>query len=121
VEAALEAPVWDGQAVWLHGDLLATNLLVRNGRLSGVIDFGCLGVGDPACDVMVAWTYLLPDTRRVFRDAIQVDHANLASRSRLGTVLRADRLPYYQTTNPVLAGIARRAVDEAIADFRGVA
>ena len=120
-EAALEAPVWDGQAVWLHGDLLATNLLVRNGRLSGVIDFGCLGVGDPACDVMVAWTYLLPDTRRVFRDAIQVDHATWHRGRGWALSFGLIALPYYQTTNPVLAGIARRAVDEAIADFRGVA
>jgi aminoglycoside phosphotransferase (APT) family kinase protein len=115
-EAALEAPLWGGQAVWVHGDLLATNLLVCQGCLSGVIDFGCLGVGDPACDVMVAWTYLLPDARGVFRDAIQVDdatwHRGLGWALSFGLIA----LPYYQTTNPMLAGIARRAIDQAIAD-----
>ena len=72
-EAALEAPVWQGPAVWLHGDLLSANLLAQHGRLSAVIDFGCLGVGDPACDVMVAWTYLSAETREVFRAALPVD------------------------------------------------
>jgi aminoglycoside phosphotransferase (APT) family kinase protein len=61
-EAALQAPAWHGRAVWLHGDLQAGNLLAQRGRLSAVIDFGCLGVGDPACDVMVAWMYLSADT-----------------------------------------------------------
>jgi aminoglycoside phosphotransferase (APT) family kinase protein len=120
-EAALETPVWEGRSVWLHGDLLATNILVRSGRLSGVIDFGCLGVGDPACDVMVAWTYFLPDTRRVFRDAIQVDQATWHRGRGWALSFGLIAMPYYQTTNPVLAAIARRAVDEAIADYRGVA
>ena len=54
-EAALEAPEWTRPPVWIHGDLDARNLLVTEGRLGGVIDFGGLGVGDPACDVMVGW------------------------------------------------------------------
>ena len=69
---------------------------------------------------MVAWTYLLPDTRRVFRDAIQVDHATWHRGRGWALSFGLIALPYYQTTHPVLAGIARRAVDEAIADFRGV-
>jgi aminoglycoside phosphotransferase (APT) family kinase protein len=62
-EAALEAPQWPGPPVWIHGDLDARNLLVQEGRLSAVIDFGCLGIGDPAWDVMVAWKVLSAETR----------------------------------------------------------
>ncbi len=115
-EAAFQAPEWQGLAVWLHGDLLATNLLAQHGRLSAVIDFGCLGVGDPACDLMVAWTYLSADTRNVFRVALQVDDAAWARGRGWALSFGLIALPYYQDTNPVLAGIARRAIDEALAD-----
>src|SRR4029450_13389512 len=50
------ATTWEGKPVWVDGDVAASNLLVRNGRLSAVIDFGSSGVGDPACDVAIAWT-----------------------------------------------------------------
>src|SRR4029077_19799795 len=65
-EAAVYAPAWKGKDVWLHGDLHAANLLAQHGRLCAVIDFGCMGVGDPACDAMVAWTYLSAQTRDAF-------------------------------------------------------
>jgi aminoglycoside phosphotransferase (APT) family kinase protein len=58
-DAALRAPEWPDPPVWVHADLMPGNLLVRDGRLSAVIDFGTVGVGDPACDLVVAW-YLLP-------------------------------------------------------------
>jgi aminoglycoside phosphotransferase (APT) family kinase protein len=115
-EAALQAPSWQGPAVWLHGDLLAANLLAHHGRLSAVIDFGCLGVGDPACDVMVAWTYLSAETRDVFRAALPVDDATWARGRGWALSFGLIALPYYQRTNPVLAGIGRYAIDEALAD-----
>src|SRR5262249_56879231 len=65
-EASLRAPRWHGPAVWIHGDLHPVNLLVHQGRLSAVIDFGCLGVGDPACDLIIAWSFLSADSREVF-------------------------------------------------------
>jgi aminoglycoside phosphotransferase (APT) family kinase protein len=74
-ERALEAPDWDGAPVWIHGDLDARNVLVRDGRLSAAIDWGCLGVGDPACDVMVAWKLLDAETRPGFREALPIDDA----------------------------------------------
>lgn len=64
---------WDRPAVWVHGDITATNLLVVNGRLSAIIDFGCCGVGDPACDLAIAWTAFAGDSRRDFRDGIAAD------------------------------------------------
>ena len=59
--------------VWLHGDVAATNLLVRDGDLSAVIDFGCLAVGDPACDLMIAWTFLDGESRTLFRQTLDID------------------------------------------------
>ncbi|WP_069630041.1 aminoglycoside phosphotransferase family protein, partial [Streptomyces niveus] len=77
-DAALAAPAWDGAPVWFHGDFHTGNLLTVDGHLSAVIDFGGLGVGDPACDLMVAWTTLSAETRPVFRAALGVDDATWA-------------------------------------------
>ena len=59
-EAAIKA-TWQGPPVWFHGDVSAANLLVKRGRLGAAIDFGCSGVGDPACDTTVAWTLFSED------------------------------------------------------------
>jgi aminoglycoside phosphotransferase (APT) family kinase protein len=66
---------WEGPAVWVHGDLAAGNLLVRDGRLAAVIDFGGCGVGDPACDLVLAWTWCDAPTATVLRDAVALDDA----------------------------------------------
>jgi len=71
-EAALHAP-WHGSPVWVHGDVATGNLLVRDGRLCAVIDFGCCAVGDPACDTVIAWTFLSGAARRLFRSSLPVD------------------------------------------------
>lgn len=67
------ATAWTRPPVWVHGDLAAGNLLIRDGRLAAVIDFGCLAVGDPACDLVPAWTMLPRDARAVFRAALDID------------------------------------------------
>jgi RNA polymerase sigma-70 factor (ECF subfamily) len=72
-EADAAAPAWAGEPVWLHGDLSAGNLLARDGRLSGVIDWGLLGAGDPACELQVAWSLFDAAGRAAFRDAMAVD------------------------------------------------
>jgi aminoglycoside phosphotransferase (APT) family kinase protein len=74
-ERALAAPPWPGPPVWHHGDLDVRNWLVRDGRVSGVIDWGEMGVGDPACDVMVAWKLHSPAARDAFREALPTDEA----------------------------------------------
>jgi len=117
-DAALQALEWHGPPVWIHGDLSPLNLLVQRGRLSAVIDFGCLGVGDPACDLIVAWNLLSAETRDVFRATLQVDAATWARGRGWALSVGLIALPYYQHTNPVLAGIARRAIDEALADHQ---
>jgi aminoglycoside phosphotransferase (APT) family kinase protein len=74
-ERALAAPPWDGPPVWHHGDLDARNWLVREGRITGVIDWGAMGVGDPAVDVMVAWKLHSESARDAFREALPTDDA----------------------------------------------
>jgi aminoglycoside phosphotransferase (APT) family kinase protein len=115
-DAALQAAAWHSPPVWIHGDLSPLNLLVEWSRLSAVIDFGCLGVGDPACDLQVAWNLLSADTRDIFRTALQVDDATWARGRGWALSVGLIALPYYQSTNPALAGIARRAIDQALAD-----
>jgi aminoglycoside phosphotransferase (APT) family kinase protein len=115
-EDALAAPLWHGPPVWLHGDLQSGNLLAVDGRLSAVIDWGCLDVGDPACDVMPAWSYLPEEARDAFRAALPVDDATWARGRGWALSVGLIALPYYETTNPVLAGIARRSIDAVLAD-----
>jgi aminoglycoside phosphotransferase (APT) family kinase protein len=116
-DEALRAPQWERPPVWAHGDLDSRNLLVEEGRLSAVIDWGGLGVGDPACDVMVAWKVLSADTRDIFRTALSVDEATWA-RGRgwaLSQALMA--LAYYTLeTNPVLVREAQGWIAEVLAD-----
>lgn len=72
------ATAWTGDPVWVHGDVAAGNLLVRDGRLAAVIDFGSSGVGDPACDTVIAWTLLSGASRAAFRTALGLDDATWA-------------------------------------------
>lgn len=71
---AATATAWNHPAVWFHGDVAPGNLLVDgDGRLSALIDFGTCGVGDPACDLVLAWTFLAGDARRAFHEAVELD------------------------------------------------
>jgi aminoglycoside phosphotransferase (APT) family kinase protein len=98
-ERALAAPPWDGPPMWHHGDLDARNWLVRDGRIMGVIDWGEMGVGDPACDVMVAWKLHSSAARDAFRDALPVDDATW-KRARGWVVSQAvAALSYYTPEN----------------------
>lgn len=115
-EIALNAPEWQGPPVWIHGDLHPGNLLVKQGQLSAIIDFGITGIGDPACDLMVAWTLLSTETRNLFRASVQVDDATWARGRGWALTFGIVALPYYQKTNPVLADIARRTINEVLAD-----
>jgi aminoglycoside phosphotransferase (APT) family kinase protein len=76
-ETALGAS-WHGPPLWLHGDVSPENLLVRDGHLSAVIDFGCSAVGDPACDLDIAWTFMAGRSRRAFRNRLPADEATWA-------------------------------------------
>jgi len=116
-KSALSAPDWKREPVWVHGDLDSRNLLVKEGLLTAVIDFGCLGVGDPACDVMVAWKVLSAGSRDTFLTALSIDEATRV-RAR-GWVLSQAliALAYYTVeTNPVLVREAQRWMAEVLAD-----
>jgi aminoglycoside phosphotransferase (APT) family kinase protein len=115
-DTALNTPAYDTTPVWLHGDIQAGNLLAQQGRLSAVIDWGCLGVGDPACDVQVAWNLFDAHTRTAFHAALEVDDATWARGRGWALYFGVLALPYYQYTNPVLAGIARHAIDQVLTD-----
>jgi len=67
---------WDGADRWFHGDVAEGNLLLKDGQLAAVIDFGTCGVGDLACDLAIAWTLLTADSRQAFRDRLPVDAAS---------------------------------------------
>jgi aminoglycoside phosphotransferase (APT) family kinase protein len=118
-EAALDAPDWDGPPVWIHGDLSDGNLLAEGGRFSGVIDWGGIAVADPACDVMVAWSFLPREERERFRVALSVDDATWARGRGWALSVALIALPYYWTTNPVRVAYSWRRLGEVLADHDG--
>lgn len=115
-EESLVAPAWHGDEVWVHGDLLPGNLLVVKGRLSAVIDFGGLNVGDPACDLQSAWNVFEGESRDRFRSELEIDDASWL-RGR-GWALRQAvmALPYYWDTNPGMIRQASSALTQVLAD-----
>lgn len=117
-EDALAAPEWSGAPVLLHADLDARNLLVTDGRLSGLLDFGTLAAGDPAADVMVAWKMLTPDARERFRRELGVDDATWRRARGWALSQAVIALAYYtMETNPVLVREARSWLAEVLADW----
>ena len=116
-ERALAAPPWDGPPVWHHGDLDARNWLVRDGRISGVIDWEMAGVGDPACDAMVAWKLHSPGARDAFREALPTDDATW-ERGRGWVVSQAVAVLAYYTpeNNPPLYREAESWLELALRD-----
>lgn len=117
-EAALRAPAWNGPPTWLHGDLMPGNLLFVERRLSAVIDFSVLGVGDPAADLMVAWWLLTAATRPQFRAALAVDEASWTRGRGWALSCALIALPYYWDTNPPFASHARRAIAEVLSEHQ---
>jgi aminoglycoside phosphotransferase (APT) family kinase protein len=115
-EAALAAPEWGGAPVWIHGDLDARNLLVEEGRITGLLDWGAMCVGDPACDVKVAWAVLDGKTRPVFRELLEVDDATWARGRGWALSQALIALPYYLHSYPVMVEQAWRWLAEVLAD-----
>lgn len=117
-EGALHSPEWTRPPVWFHGDVLPGNLLFRNGKLSAGIDFGGLGVGDPACDLMIAWNLFTGESREAFRLALSLDDATWI-RGRGHALSQAlIFIPYYMNTNPVGVRTAWHVVNEVLSDYR---
>jgi aminoglycoside phosphotransferase (APT) family kinase protein len=117
-EAALAAR-WDGRPVWFHGDAQPGNLLLNSaGRLSAVIDFGTCGIGDPACDTTIAWTFLSGESQRVFRERLPVDEATWA-RGRGWAIWKAMIVLVEQLdADPGGAEFTKGVIGKVIADHR---
>ena len=116
MEESLNAPEWDGDDVWVQGDLLPGNLLVVDGRLSAVIDFGCLNVGDPACDLQPAWNVFTGDSRERYRSELLADDASWLRGRGWSLYQAVMALPYYWDTNPGMIRQASHALAEVLAD-----
>lgn len=106
---------WEARGVWVHGDVAAGNLLVENGKLSAVIDFGSCGIGDPACDLTIAWTLFHGRARQAFRAAIAVDEATWA-RARGWALWKALILSGSKAGPPGAVSSARYVLDQVLED-----
>lgn len=113
-EVALSAPVWSGPPVWIHGDLQAGNLLIHKGRLGAVIDFGGLGVGDPAVDLLPAWNLFGEDARQIYRNTLNVDEATWARGRGWALSVALIALPYYLKTNPAIVASSLHVIKELL-------
>jgi aminoglycoside phosphotransferase (APT) family kinase protein len=114
-EHAIALPEPSDGPLWCHGDLSPGNLLVRDGRLAAVIDFGGVGVGDPTVDLVVAWNLLQGDSREVFRAALDVDDETWDRGRAWAMSIALIQLPYYRTTNPGLVSLSRHVLSEVLA------
>ena len=115
-EESIGAAEWNGEEVWVHGDLLPGNLLVVDGRLSAVIDFGGLNVGDPACDLQPAWNVFAGGSRARYRAELQVDDASWLRGRGWALCQAVSALPYYWDTNPGMIRQASHALAQILAD-----
>lgn len=124
IDAKAAAEIWDQaitapfetEPVWYHGDVAAGNLLVHNGKLNSVIDFGGLGVGDPACDMVIAWTLLEPSSRVLFRERLAVSDA-IWNRGRGWALWKAMIVvANIIETNAIEAASSQYAIDQLVQD-----
>ena len=114
-QAALHE-TWSDIPVWVHGDVASTNLLVQDSRLSAVIDFGCLGIGDPACDLTIAWTFFSGPSREAFRSHLEAD-AGTWARARGWALWKALITLADKSTDVPKRQEARRVLHEVITEF----
>jgi aminoglycoside phosphotransferase (APT) family kinase protein len=115
-ERELGAPSWDALPTWLHGDLAPDNLLLSDGKFSAVIDWGGLGVGDPAIELLPAWNLFRGPSREAYRAAVGFDDATWARGRGLALSTAIVALPYYHGTLPVRAKRAIEVIHEVLAD-----
>jgi aminoglycoside phosphotransferase (APT) family kinase protein len=115
-DAALGSTEWTRSPVWIHGDLSPGNVLAVTAKVSAVIDFGGLAVGDPACDLMIAWSLFTGESRELFREAVDVDDGTWQHGRGWALLCALNFIPYYRNTNVNGVRIARHTLDEILAD-----
>lgn len=113
-DAALAVPGWELPPVWFHGDFHAGNLVAVDGRIGAVIDFGALGIGNPACDIAIAFGFMSPRIRSVFCDAMGVDDATWTRARGWAVAGGLNAYTSYGATNPGLAKRTKREVMDAL-------
>lgn len=105
-----------GPPVWMHADLHPGNVLVRDGQLAAVLDWGGLALGDPALDCLVAWTLLSPLTRPTFRARVGVDEDAWWRGRAWALSIALVALPYYARTNTQITRWARYTIRQVVED-----
>lgn len=118
-DEALALPHWTASPVWCHGDIHAGNLVTREGRLVAVIDFGLMGVGDPAVDLIVTWSLLDEESRDIFRDSMSVDKSTWQRGRGWAFSIALVALAYYRSTNRYLSDMSMRVIDAILKDAAG--
>lgn len=113
-DQSLELPIYDKTPVWLHSDLHYGNLLIENGKLTAVIDFGMMGIGDPAADYIAAWSLFDFKSRLKFKEKLQIDEITFARARALALSIAVTIIPYYKDTNPSLTKVAKRIIKEIL-------
>ncbi|MDR0525415.1 MAG: aminoglycoside phosphotransferase family protein [Spirochaetaceae bacterium] len=116
-ERLRETPAWDNKPVWIHGDLLKPNILIKADRLAGIVDFGSAGIGDPAFDIIPAWTIFDSDRRRLFQEAVNVCPAVWNRACAYALHQAALIIPYYRKTNKPFAEQAIQTIREILLDY----
>jgi len=117
---ALDAPAWDREPVWCHGDFHTGNLLTVDGHVSAVIDFGGLSMGDPACDLVIAYTLLSATTRPRFRTALALDEATWTRGMGWALTTALNAYTSYAATEPRVARQTTRQLTEVLTEHAGV-
>ncbi len=114
-ETSVRAPEWPGPERWVHADLSPGNLLMVDSRLAAVIDFGVMGVGEPAVDLITAWSLFDPAGREAFRSLTKADDATWERGRGWALSIALLELSYYRETNPVMARTAAQVIDQVLA------
>jgi aminoglycoside phosphotransferase (APT) family kinase protein len=116
-EESLTADTWDGTRHWIHGDLMSGNILVVEGKLSAVIDFGTARAADPAADVLPAWWLFEGDSRRAYREALEIDDTTWLRARGWALSLIVIAIPYYLDRRPGTLPDSKAAVADILSDF----
>ncbi len=109
-------PPHDGALVWVHGDLHPLNLLAKGDRLCGVIDWGGMGLGDPATDLLIAWTLFDAPAREVFRAALAPSDDAWARGRAFAFAKAVAAIPFYRRINPGFRAVMLKTLARVLED-----